>query len=104
MQRQGAVWTVILNRPAVRNAVDRTTAVSDMRDRGDDGLVIHISSMAGHRGPWSSGVYSAAADGTYGQVPCLRADDVARAVRFVLSSPPHVQFHDLLVRPTQQPR
>ena len=44
-----------------------------------------------------------AADRTYGQFPCLRPDDVARAVRFVLSSPPHVQFHDLLVRPTQQP-
>ena len=33
----------------------------------------------------------------------LTPEDVARAVRFVLSSPPHVQFHDLLDRPTRQP-
>jgi len=29
------------------------------RDRGDDGHVIHVSSMAGHRVPGGSGVYSA---------------------------------------------
>lgn len=34
-------------------------AVRDMRARGDDGHVIHISSMAGHRVPPNSGVYSA---------------------------------------------
>lgn len=34
-------------------------AVADMRSRGDDGHVVHISSMAGHRVPPGSGVYSA---------------------------------------------
>lgn len=34
-------------------------AIGDMRGRGDDGHVIHISSMAGHRVPPGSGVYSA---------------------------------------------
>ena len=34
-------------------------AVSDMRRRGDSGHVIHLSSMAAHRVPSGSGVYSA---------------------------------------------
>jgi NADP-dependent 3-hydroxy acid dehydrogenase YdfG len=32
----------------------------------------------------------------------LTADDVARAIVWVLSQPPHVEVHDVLVRPTQQ--
>jgi NADP-dependent 3-hydroxy acid dehydrogenase YdfG len=32
----------------------------------------------------------------------LTADDVARAVVWILSQPPHVEVHDVLVRPTQQ--
>ncbi len=34
-------------------------AVADMRRRGDDGHVIHVSSMGGHRVPQGSGVYAA---------------------------------------------
>lgn len=40
----------------------------------------------------------------YSRYPCLQPGDMAHAVRFLLSQPPHVQYHDLLVRPTQQPR
>lgn len=32
----------------------------------------------------------------------LAADDVAEAVEYVLQSPPHVQVHDILLRPTAQ--
>jgi NADP-dependent 3-hydroxy acid dehydrogenase YdfG len=32
----------------------------------------------------------------------LTADDVARAVVWILAQPPHVEVHDVLVRPTQQ--
>jgi NADP-dependent 3-hydroxy acid dehydrogenase YdfG len=32
----------------------------------------------------------------------LEADDVARAIVWVLSQPPHVEVHDVLVRPTDQ--
>jgi NADP-dependent 3-hydroxy acid dehydrogenase YdfG len=32
----------------------------------------------------------------------LDADDVARAVSWILSQPPHVEVHDVLVRPTAQ--
>lgn len=30
-------------------------------------------------------------------------EDLARGARFVVCSPSHVQSHDLLVRPTEQP-
>ena len=44
------------------------------------------------------------AEEVYSRYPCLQPADMARAVMFLLSQPPHVQYHDLLVRPTQQPR
>ena len=36
------------------------------------------------------------------EVP-LEPDDVARAVLFALSQPPHVDVNEILVRPTAQP-
>lgn len=39
---------------------------------------------------------------TYERYPCLQPEDIARAVRFMLEQPQHIQCHDLLVRPTQQ--
>jgi NADP-dependent 3-hydroxy acid dehydrogenase YdfG len=33
----------------------------------------------------------------------LLADDIARAVMFALSQPPHVDVNEILVRPTAQP-
>ncbi len=44
----------------------------------------------------------AAAARTYGRYPVLRAEDIADAVAYLLATPDHVQFHDLLVRPTRQ--
>lgn len=37
------------------------------------------------------------------QYKCLEATDMAECVEFILSSPPHVQIHDIIVRPTSQP-
>ena len=124
-------------------------AVADMRRRGDDGHVVHVSSMAAHRVPPGSGMYSAskyavraltealrqelraagsqirvgavspgfvetefaarysksdeAAQETYGQFKVLEPGDVAEAVKYLLSTPPHVQVHDILMRPRDQP-
>jgi NADP-dependent 3-hydroxy acid dehydrogenase YdfG len=124
-------------------------AVTDMRRRGDDGHVVHVSSMAAHRVPPESGVYSASkyavraltealrqelralgskvrisavspgyvetefaahyhqsedvAKQTYGRFKVLEPRDIAEAVRFALASPPHMQVHDILLRPRDQP-
>lgn len=41
-------------------------------------------------------------DSVYRTMKVLEPDDVARAVLWVVSQPPHVEVHDLLVRPTAQ--
>jgi NADP-dependent 3-hydroxy acid dehydrogenase YdfG len=38
----------------------------------------------------------------YQQIRTLQPEDIAEMIRFILSSPPHVEIHDLLVRPTGQ--
>ena len=40
---------------------------------------------------------------TYSQFKVLEADDVAEAVVYMLACPDHVQVHDILLRPTDQP-
>ena len=42
------------------------------------------------------------ATATRPDITMLAADDVARAVVWILSQPPHVEVHDVLVRPTAQ--
>ncbi len=44
-----------------------------------------------------------AAAETYGRYPCIQSDDLADMVVYALGQPAHVQIHDLLVRPTEQP-
>ncbi len=39
----------------------------------------------------------------YSRFKVLEADDVAEAVVYMLSCPEHVQIHDILMRPTEQP-
>ena len=142
-------WREILELNVLALCICTREAVSDMRERGDEGHVIHISSMAAHRVPPGSGVYSAskfavrslteslrrelraagssirvstvspglvetefagvfhgsrkAADDIYGRYKVLEAGDVAEAVLYLLSRPRHVQVHDILMRPLEQP-
>ena len=37
------------------------------------------------------------------QIEALQADDIARAVVFAVSQPPHVDVNEILIRPTAQP-
>ncbi len=52
-------WREMLQVNVLALCICTREAVSDMRRRGDEGHVIHIGSMAGHRVPGGSGVYSA---------------------------------------------
>jgi len=52
-------WRDMLEVNVLALCVFTREAVADMRSRGDNGHVIHISSMAAHRVPAGSGVYSA---------------------------------------------
>ena len=40
---------------------------------------------------------------TYSRYPVLQTEDVAEVVLHVIGQPPHVQIHDVLMRPTEQP-
>ena len=52
-------WREMLELNVLALCICTREAVTDMRARGDDGHVIHIASMASHRVPPGSGVYSA---------------------------------------------
>ncbi|XP_053310297.1 dehydrogenase/reductase SDR family member 11 isoform X1 [Spea bombifrons] len=39
---------------------------------------------------------------TYESIKCLKAEDIANSVIYVLSAPPHVQIGDIQMRPTEQ--
>lgn len=43
-----------------------------------------------------------AAQQTYARLKVLEARDVAEAIRWIVTQPPHVEVHDILVRPTDQ--
>lgn len=142
-------WRAMLDLNVLALLICTREAVTDMTGRGVAGHVVHLSSMAAHRVPPGSGVYSAtkfavrsltealrqelrelgstvrvtaispgfvetefaavyhrseeAAAKTYGSYPVLQATDVVAALRYVLGQPPHVQVHDILLRPTEQP-
>jgi len=142
-------WREMLEVNVLALCICTREAVADMQRRQVAGHVVHVSSMASHRVPPNSGVYSAtkfavrslteglrqelreqgspirvsaispgfvrtefaevfhrdpaAAQETYGRFEVLEPRDIASAVRYVLCAPPHVQVHDLLLRPTEQP-
>ena len=142
-------WREMLEVNVLGLLIATREAVQDMDRRGVAGVVVNVSSMAGHRVPSpDGGVYSATkfavravteglrqelrarksgirvscvspgyvetefasvfaggapgADETYRRMKVLEPGDVARAVVWVVTQPPHVEVHDVLVRPTAQ--
>ena len=45
---------------------------------------------------------TAKAHAVYNSMECLTAEDMAECLKLILVSPPRMQIHDILVRPTQQ--
>jgi len=143
------LWRDMFEVNVIALCVCTREAVQDMQRRGVDGHIIHVSSMAAHRVPGGSGVYSATkfavrslteglraelhaakspirvsalspgfvetgfaahyskseerARQTYSRYKVLEAQDMAETILYLLSCPPHMQVHDVLIRPTEQP-
>ncbi len=78
---------------------------TELRAAGSDVRVAAIS--PGYVETEFAAVFAAgdpdAAARTYGRFPCLQPEDVAEALLYLLRQPPHVQVHDVLMRPTRQP-
>lgn len=140
-------WREMLDINVLALCICTREAVRDMR-RADDGYVIHISSMAGHRVVPNAAMYCATkfavralteglrqelraltsrirvtaispgfvetgfhsilfqsaekARELYSSLETLQPADIADLVVYALSTPPHVQLHDVLLRPRQQ--
>lgn len=68
-------------------------AIDDMRRRGDRGHVVHVSSMAGHRVPGGSGVYSATKFAVRALTEALRKElrELGSQIRVTAVSPGFVE-------------
>ncbi|KAG5836650.1 dehydrogenase/reductase SDR family member 11-like [Anguilla rostrata] len=145
-------WRTMINVNVLALSICTREAYQSMKERSvDDGHIININSMSGHRVVPNADVhfYSATkyavtalteglrqelreakshirascispglvetefafrlhnsnpekAAATYEQIKCLEANDVASAVAYILSVPPHVQIGDVLMRPVEQ--
>ncbi|CAB3376392.1 Hypothetical predicted protein [Cloeon dipterum] len=51
----------------------------------------------------ASGLCEENAAKVYSRSPCLESEDVANGLLYVLSTPPHVQIHELTMQPTGDP-
>ncbi|KAL2096734.1 hypothetical protein ACEWY4_008882 [Coilia grayii] len=145
-------WRAMMDVNVLALSICTREAYQSMKERNvDDGHIININSMSGHRIVPSASVhfYSATkyavtalteglrqelreakthirataispglvetefafrlhsddpekAAATYASIKCLEAGDIASAVVYALSAPPHVQIGDILMRPVEQ--
>ena len=90
-----------LRRYEVRRARDhRGTPPGAARAQEPDPRLVRVAGLRRHR--VRGGVRRAGGTPQSAGITTLSADDVARAVVWVLAQPPHVEVHDVLVRPTAQ--
>ncbi len=90
-------WREMLEVNVLALCVCTREAITDMRGRGDDGHIIHIGSMAGHRVPTGSGVYSASKFAVRSLTEGLRQElrEAKSRIRITAVSPGFVEteFH-----------
>ena len=86
-------WQEMLEVNVLGLCVCTREAVADMRSRQDDGHVVHVSSMAGHRVPGGSGVYSATKYAVRALTEGLRQElrDLGSSIRVTAVSPGFVE-------------
>jgi len=86
-------WREMLEVNVLALCVATREAIADMRKRGDDGHVLHISSMAAYRTPLRSGVYSATKHAVRALTEGLRAElrEAESKIRVTAISPGFVQ-------------
>lgn len=90
-------WREMLEVNVLALCICTREAVRDMRARGDDGHVVHVGSMAGHRVPQGSGVYAASKFAVRALTEALRQElrEAKSKIRVSAISPGIVQtgFH-----------
>ncbi|HJK93920.1 MAG TPA: SDR family NAD(P)-dependent oxidoreductase [Polyangiaceae bacterium LLY-WYZ-15_(1-7)] len=86
-------WREMLEVNVLALCVCTREAVRDMRARGDAGHVFHVSSMAGHRVPGGSGVYSATKFAVRSLTEGLRQElrELGSSIRVTAISPGFVE-------------
>lgn len=146
------LWRNMIDVNVIAMSICTREAYQSMKERNvDDGHIININSMSGHRVAPNSAIHFYAATkyavtalteglrqelresqthiratsvspglvetefafrlhnndpekaaATYESLKCLKAEDLANAVVYILSAPSHVQIGDLQIRPTAQ--
>jgi NADP-dependent 3-hydroxy acid dehydrogenase YdfG len=91
--------------PATKFAVRALTEALRQELRAKDSPIRVSCISPGHvetefAGVWSGDPEAGAA--TYRKMHALQPEDVAGAILWVVRQPPHVQVHDVLVRPSDQ--
>nr|CAD7574146.1 unnamed protein product [Timema californicum] len=116
-------WKQIFDLNVIGLSISSREAFKLMKEKGvDDGHIIHINSVAGHSlvnfpglAPYSASKHASISPGGVdtdmvksvtgqgplpeGEFPLLQAEDIANAVTYVLGTPPHVQVHEITIRP-----
>ncbi|KAF3847540.1 hypothetical protein F7725_020568 [Dissostichus mawsoni] len=118
---QTSGWKNMLDVNVLALCICSREAYQSMKERNvDDGHIINLNSMSGHRVVHSTDVHfysstkfavTALTEGlrqelreanTHIRATALEAIDVANSVTYVLSAPPHVQIGDIQMRPVEQ--
>ncbi len=86
-------WREMLDVNVLALAICTREAVADMQRRGDRGHVVHVSSMAAHRVPGGSGIYSASKFAVRSLTEGLRKElrELGSAIRVSAVSPGFVE-------------
>ncbi|CAB1352485.1 unnamed protein product, partial [Coregonus sp. 'balchen'] len=114
-------WRNMIDVNVLALSICTREAYQSMKERNvDDGHIININSMGGHRMVPSADEHfycatkyavTALTEGlrqelreakTHIRATCLKAQDIASAVTYVLGAPPHVQIGDVQMRPVEQ--